>query len=70
MLVPVNVLSLEDDIRVLQVLQQVPPRLAENAEIVQTGYRNYQELVLSKQGITRLYSVTLTLALLLALFRH
>ncbi len=67
-LVPVNVLSLEDDIRVLQVLQQVPPRLAENAEIVQTGYRNYQELVLSKQGITRLYSVTLTLALLLALF--
>ena len=67
-LVPVNVLSLEDDIRVLQVLQQVPSGLAENAEIVQTGYRNYQELVLSKQGITRLYSVTLTFALLLALF--
>ena len=35
-LVPVNVLSLEDDIRVLQVLQQVPSGLAENAEIVQT----------------------------------
>lgn len=67
-LVPVNVLSLGDDIRVLQVLQQVPSGLAENAEIVQTGYRNYQELVLSKQGITRLYSVTLTFALLLALF--
>lgn len=67
-LVPVNVLNLDDDIRVLQVLQQVPGLLAENAEIVQTGYRDYQELTLSRQGLTRLYSVTLTLALFLALF--
>ena len=41
-LVPVNVLNLDEDIRVLQVLQQVPKLLAQNAEIVQTGYRNYQ----------------------------
>ncbi|SFM31465.1 sensor histidine kinase [Nitrosomonas communis] len=67
-LVPVNVLNLDDDIRVLQVLQQVPRLLAENAEIVQTGYRNYQELTLSRHGLTRLYGVTLTLALFLALF--
>jgi nitrogen fixation/metabolism regulation signal transduction histidine kinase len=67
-LVPVNVLNLDDDIRVLQVLQQVPRLLAENAEIVQTGYRNYQELTLSRQGLTRLYGITLTLALFLALF--
>lgn len=67
-LVPVNVLSLDDDIRVLQVLQEVPRLLAENAEIVQIGYRNYQELTLSRQGLTRLYGVTLTLALFLALF--
>lgn len=67
-LVPVNVLNLDDDIRVLQVLQQVPRLLAENAEIVQAGYRNYQELTLSRQGLTRLYGITLTLALFLALF--
>lgn len=67
-LVPVNVLNLDDDIRVLQVLQQVPRLLAENAEIVQTGYRNYQELTLSRQGLTWLYGITLTLALFLALF--
>lgn len=67
-LVPVNVLNLDDDIRVLQVLQQVPRLLAENAEIVQIGYRNYQELTLSRQGLTRLYGVTLTLVLFLALF--
>lgn len=67
-LVPVNVLSQEEDIRVLQVLQRVPQSLADNAEIVQAGFSDYQELMLSRQGLTRLYSVTLTLALLLALF--
>ncbi|MCH9639807.1 MAG: HAMP domain-containing protein [Betaproteobacteria bacterium] len=65
---PVNVLSLDEDIRVLQLLQPVPGQLAENAERVQAGYRDYQELSLSRQGLTRLYSVTLTLALLLSLF--
>ncbi len=67
-LVPVNVLSLNDDIRVLQLLQSVPEQLAHNAEKVQEGYWDYQELSLSRQGLTRLYSVTLTLALLLSLF--
>ncbi len=65
---PVNILSLEEDIRVLQLLQPVPAQLAEDAERVQDGYRDYQELSLSRQGLTRLYSVTLTLALLLSLF--
>jgi two-component system, NtrC family, nitrogen regulation sensor histidine kinase NtrY len=65
---PVNVLSLKEDIRVLQLLQPVPAQLAEDAERVQAGYRDYQELSLSRQGLTRLYSVTLTLALLLSLF--
>lgn len=67
-LVPVNVLSLEEDIRVLQLLQPVPTQLAEDAERVQAGFRDYQELSLSRQGLTRLYSATLTLALLLSLF--
>lgn len=67
-LVPVNILSANEDIRVLQVLQRVPQSIAHNAEIVQAGFSDYQELMLSRQGLTRLYSVTLTLALLLALF--
>ena len=65
---PVNVLSLKEDIRVLQLLQPVPQQLAEDAETVQAGYRDYQELLLSRHGLTRLYGVTLTLALLLSLF--
>lgn len=65
---PVNVLSLNEDIRVLQLLQPVPQQLAEDAETLQAGYRDYQELLLSRQGLTRLYSVTLTLVLLLSLF--
>lgn len=65
---PVNVLSLEEDIQMLQLLQPVPRQLAEDAERVEAGYQDYQELTLSRQGLTRLYSVTLTLALLLSLF--
>ena len=65
---PVNVLSLKEDIRVLQLLQPVPAQMAKDAERVQAGYQDYQELSLSRQGLTRLYSVTLTLALLLSLF--
>jgi two-component system, NtrC family, nitrogen regulation sensor histidine kinase NtrY len=64
---PVNVLSLDEDIRVLQLLQPVPQQLAKDAETLQAGYRDYQELLLSRQGLTRLYSVTLTLVLLLSL---
>ena len=64
---PVNVLSLDEDIRVLQLLQPVPQQLAKDAETLQAGYRDYQDLLLSRQGLTRLYSVTLTLVLLLSL---
>ncbi len=53
--------------RVLQLLQSVPEQLARDAEAVQTGYRQYQELVLSRRGLKRLYGVTLTLTLLLSL---
>ena len=66
-LVPVNAASLLDEIRVLQLLQPVPAQLARDAEIVQSGYREYQELQLSRRGLKRLYAITLTLTLLLAL---
>ncbi|MCB1937120.1 MAG: HAMP domain-containing protein [Nitrosomonas sp.] len=67
-LTPVNVLSLNEDIRVLQLLQAVPDQLAEDAKRVEEGFQDYQELLLSRHGLTRLYSVTLTLALFLSLF--
>jgi len=53
--------------RVLQLLQPVPKQLGADAEAVQSGYREYQELTLSRRGLKRLYAVTLTLTLLLAL---
>lgn len=66
-LVPVSVVSLAEDARVLQLLQPVPKQLAQDAETVQAGYREYQELTLSRLGLKRLYGITLTLTLLLAL---
>jgi nitrogen fixation/metabolism regulation signal transduction histidine kinase len=51
---------------VLQLLQSVPKQLAQDAEVVQAGYREYQELQLARRGLKRLYGITLTLALLLA----
>jgi len=67
-LTPVNVLSLNEDIRVLQLLQAVPEQLSKDAQRVEEGFLDYQELLLSRHGLTRLYSTTLTLALFLSLF--
>jgi PAS domain S-box-containing protein len=66
-LAPVNVVSLQDETRVLQLIQQVPKQLAQDAETVQSGYREYQEQTLVRRGLKRLYGITLTLTLLLAL---
>jgi nitrogen fixation/metabolism regulation signal transduction histidine kinase len=65
--VPLPVVNLADGLHVLQLLQPVPKQLAQDAETVQSGYREYQELTLSRRGLKRLYGVTLTLTLLLAL---
>lgn len=65
--VPVNVLSLTEDIRILQVITPVPQQMAKDAEAVQSVYRDYQELSLSKVGLKRLYGLTLTLTLVMAL---
>ena len=66
-LVPVSVPSLAEERRVLQLLHPVPAQIAQDAEAVQAGYREYQELTLSRRGLKRLYGLTLTLTLLLAL---
>jgi nitrogen fixation/metabolism regulation signal transduction histidine kinase len=54
------------DAQVLVLVRAVPAQLARDAEAVQAGYRQYQELTLSRRGLKRLYGVTLTLTLLLA----
>ena len=64
--VSVNVLSLVEEPRALQLIQVVPQRLAQHAETVQLGYREYQELLLGRVGLKRLYGITLTLTLLLS----
>jgi len=67
-IVPVNVLTIADDIRILQVLQHVPKAIAQDAEIVEAGYKDYQELQLARVGLKRIFGLTLTLAMLLTLF--
>jgi len=64
-LVPVNDVSGATSL--LQLVQPVPPQLARDAQTVQEIYRDYQELSLSRQGLQRLFALTLTLTLLLAL---
>ena len=65
---PVVLRLLGAEPRVLQVLQNVPDALTASAESVQAGYRDYQELSLSRSNLREIYAVTLTLTLLLALF--
>ncbi len=67
-LVPVAARGVFEDRRILQLVQPVPPALAQNAEAVQAVYRDYQELQLAREGLTRIYALTLTLTVLLALF--
>src|SRR5919201_3125311 len=45
----------------------VPPTLARNAEAVETAYREYRQLAIAREGLKRIYVVTLSFALLMAL---
>lgn len=54
--------------RWLQLIQPVPDQIAHNANRVQQGFRDYQELALSRLGLRKLYGITLTLALLVSVF--
>lgn len=67
-LVPVSAVGLGVETRILQLTQPVPENLALNADSVQEVYRDYQELSLGREGLTRIYAMTLTLTVLLALF--
>jgi len=54
--------------RYLQMIQRLPPAVAANAAALQIGYRDYQELSLSRSGLKQIYTMTLTLTLILAVF--
>ena len=66
--VPVNLVSLTESMRILQVAQPVSAKLSEDAQSVEAAYRDYQELAVSRLGLKRLYGVSLTLSLALSLF--
>ncbi len=57
-----------NETRLLQLIQPVPSSIAANAEALQNGYREYQELSLARQGLQTIYGLTLTLTLLLSIF--
>jgi len=65
--VPVNRLSYTEDLRALQLMQPVSKDLAADADSVEAAYRGYQELLLARTGLKRIYGLNLTLALLLSL---
>ncbi|OFZ68310.1 MAG: PAS domain-containing sensor histidine kinase [Betaproteobacteria bacterium RBG_16_56_24] len=52
---------------VLQFIQPVSKQIEADAETVQSVYRDYQNLTLSRLGLKRLYAITLTLSLLVVL---
>lgn len=66
-LVMVNSKTSAGERYVLQFTQPVPKQIEADAETVQTVYRDYQELTLSRVGLKRLYAITLTLSLLVVL---
>lgn len=61
-------LLLQTDTRYLQLRQPVPEQLATNAEALRLAYSEYQERYLARTGLRKIYIVTLTLTLLLAIF--
>ncbi len=60
--------QLGEEPRLLQLMQPVPPLLAENAEAIQQGWRDYQQLSLSRAGLKRIFRITMTVTLLLTVF--
>jgi nitrogen fixation/metabolism regulation signal transduction histidine kinase len=52
----------------LQIIQAVPGYLATNANTLRIAYSEYQQRSVSRSGLRKIYLVTLTLTLLLAIF--
>ena len=54
--------------KILQIIQQVPLNVAENLNAVQEVYKDYQALQLERSGLNRIYIMTLTFTMLVAMF--
>jgi nitrogen fixation/metabolism regulation signal transduction histidine kinase len=67
-LVPVTGFLAGVEPRVLQLMQPVPAAVGKSAESVESAYREYQQLQLGRDGLKRIYTLTLTFTLLVALF--
>ncbi len=67
-LVPVSGFLAGVEPRVLQVVQPVPAAVGKSLESVESAYREYQQLQLGRDGLKRIYTLTLTFTLLVALF--
>jgi nitrogen fixation/metabolism regulation signal transduction histidine kinase len=67
-LVPVSGYEVGSEPRILQLVQPVPDAVAKSADSVEAAYREYQALQLGKGGLKRIYTLTLTFTLLVALF--
>jgi nitrogen fixation/metabolism regulation signal transduction histidine kinase len=65
---PLRSASLQNETHFLQMIQPVPAYLATNAEALGSAYSEYQERSLGRSGLRKIYLVTLTLTLLLAVF--
>jgi nitrogen fixation/metabolism regulation signal transduction histidine kinase len=65
---PLGARGLAEEARFLQLRNTVPPQFGRSAEAVETAYRDYRELAISRDGLKRIYVVTLSFALLMALF--
>jgi PAS domain S-box-containing protein len=63
-----RVTALGDETRFVQWIEQIPAALSNNLEVLNDGVRDYQQLILGKQGLRKIYGVTLLLALMLACF--
>lgn len=63
-IVPVN----EQEHTYLQLFQPIPENIATNAESLRAAYSEYQIRSVSRSGLQKMYIVTLSLTLLLAIF--
>jgi nitrogen fixation/metabolism regulation signal transduction histidine kinase len=68
-LVPINAAGVTlDEGAFLQLIAPLPAALAEHVQAVEQGRRDVQALSLSREGLNRIFSVTLTLIFLLTVF--
>jgi nitrogen fixation/metabolism regulation signal transduction histidine kinase len=67
-IIPLPVSGWGEEAQWLHLVQPIPANVADSVETVQAAQRDYKGLSLLKLGLKRIYILTLTLALLLAMF--